>query len=341
MSKVLFIGDPHLRINKFSLATDFLSWLDKLIEEKKPDVVVNLGDSLDTHAVIRSEVLNELMNHIYRVVDMGIPYVYLKGNHDQYHPKDSKYHALLPFKGRIKNLYIVDEPENLFGMTFVPFLADGNLFPKKTLSICIAHQTFLGADYGPINSSEGVDAETVEADIIISGHIHKKHNLGKVVYVGSPYSQDASDINQIKGVSIFDTTSYKFDFIKCPLPKWSSYKYEITPQDTVEQLHADLERLLLADPLDHWIVEITGPKAEVVSYISSKKYQQLVTGISLRLKTVFTDKQKQKVSITATSMDHILSEFVNKVYNGNLDKQMVLSKAKSILEEVKRGALKG
>ena len=115
MAKVLFIGDPHLRINKFSLAIQFLTYLNKFVDEHKPDIVVNLGDSLDTHAVIRSEVLNELMNHIYHVVDSGIPYIYLKGNHDQYSPKDGKYHALLPFKGRINNLFVVDSVQDCLG----------------------------------------------------------------------------------------------------------------------------------------------------------------------------------------------------------------------------------
>lgn len=332
--KVLFVGDPHLRINKFSLATQFLSWLDKLIEEQKPDLVVNLGDALDTHAVIRSEALNELMSHIYKVIDMGIPYVYLKGNHDQYSPKDSKYHALLPFKNRINNLYVVDEPQDLFGMTFVPFLADGMAFPKKTSSICVAHQTFLGADYGPVNSTEGVDAETISADIIISGHIHKKHNLGKVVYVGSPYSQDASDVNQIKGISIFDTDTFAFAFHKNPLPTWRAFKYELGGENTIELLHSRL-REQLKDTDDHWIIELKGPKAEIVNYVDSANYSKLVKNLSIRLKTVFTDKQKQKVSINAVSMEQIVSEFVNKVYSGGLDKSLILTKAKQVLEEVK------
>lgn len=334
--RVLFVGDPHLRINKFTLATQFLAYLNKFIDEQKPDLVVNLGDSLDTHAIIRSEALNELMSHIYHVVDAGIPYVYLKGNHDQYAPKDGKYHALLPFKGRIKNLYVVDEPQDLFGMTFVPFLADGEAFPKKTQPICVAHQTFLGADYGPVNSKEGVDAQTVSAEIIISGHIHKKHNLGKVVYVGSPYSQDASDVNQVKGLSIFNTDTYEFDFYQTPLPTWRSFKFELAGDETAEVLHRRLEQTL-ANSTDHWVVEIKGPKAEVVAYVDSPKYLKLIKDVSIRLKTVFTDKEKRKVSINAVSMEQVVSDFVSKVYSGSLDKNVVLEQAKAVLESVKLG----
>lgn len=337
--KILFLGDPHLRINKFSLATQFLTWVNKFITEQKPDLVVNLGDSLDTHAVIRSEAINELMSHIYHVVDQGIPYVYLVGNHDCYTPKDSKYHALLPFKGRIDNLFIVDVPQDLFGMTFVPYLVDGNTFPKKTQPICIAHQTFIGADYGPINANEGVDADAISADIIISGHIHKKHNLGKVVYVGSPYSQDASDANQIKGISTFDTDTFEFSFTPTPMPSWKSLKFEISSAQSAEGVHVQLEQATSdRNAAHHYLLELTGPKAEVTAYIESAQYLKLVKGLSIRLKTVFTDKERKKVAISAISMEQILSEFVDKVYNGSLDKDKVLQRAQQVLKHVKSQA---
>jgi DNA repair exonuclease SbcCD nuclease subunit len=332
--KVLFIGDCHLRINKFTLATSFLKWLNKFIEEQKPDLVVNLGDAFDTHAIIRSEVLNELMNHVYHVVGLGIPYIYLKGNHDQYSPKDSKYHTLLPFKGRIHNLHVIDATEDLFGMTFVPYLADGNVFPKTTLPICIAHQTFLGADYGPINALEGVDAETISAEIIISGHIHKKHNLGKVVYVGSPYSQEASDVNQIKGISTFDTNTFEFSFTQTPLPTWKTCELTLGSGNTLDEVHNSLARTT-SDKTNHYVVRLTGTKAEVVAYVESTRYLKLVKDLSIRLKTVFTDKERKKVSINAVSMEQIVSEFVSKVYSGSLDKDKLLQKAKEILKQVK------
>jgi len=334
--KVLFVGDPHLRIHKFSLATQFLTWINEFIAEQKPDLVVNLGDSLDTHAVIRSEAINELMSHIYHVIDMGIPYVYVTGNHDYYSPKDSKYHAMLPFKNRIPNLHIVDVPQDLFGMTFVPYLADGNAFPKITQPVCVAHQTFLGADYGPVNALEGVDANTISAEIIISGHIHKKHNLGKVVYVGSPYSQDASDANQVKGITVFDTDTFEFSFTQTPMPSWKTLRFEISSEVSINNIHASIEAATAGEfRLNHFLLEITGPKAEVVAYVESPKYLKLVKGLSIRLKTVFTDKERKMVSINAVSMEQILSEFVSKVYSGSLDKDIVLLKAKEVLGQVK------
>jgi hypothetical protein len=224
-------------------------------------------------------------------------------------------------------------------MTFVPYLVDGNAFPTKTQSICVAHQTFLGADYGPINAKEGVDADTISADIIVSGHIHTKHNLGKVVYVGSPYSQDASDANQIKGISTLDTDTFQFSFTPTPMPSWKTVRLEITSDTSTAILHSSLEQATCdRAAAHHYLLELTGPKAEVAAYIESAKYLKLVKGLSIRLKTVFTDKERKKVAISAISMEQVLSEFVDKVYSGSLDKDKVLQKAKEVLEHVKSQA---
>jgi DNA repair exonuclease SbcCD nuclease subunit len=331
--RILFIGDPHLKINRFDLALSFLSWLDKTIEEQKPDLVVNLGDTFDTHAVLRSEVLNEFMKHVYHVLDLGIPYVYLLGNHDMYKPNDAKYHAMLPFKNKIENLYVIDEICDLFGITFVPYQYYGSKFPQKTLPIVVAHQTFIGADYGPIRATEGVDALSVAGcEVIISGHIHTKSVLGPVIYVGSPFSQSASDVDQIKGITIFDSDTFAQTFIQTPLPTWRRISAVVSQHTTIEMIHGMVKELVSGSK-DHWVLELEGPQAEIVGYLGSKIYVETIDGVDVKVKTKFTDKEKKKISIEARSMEQIISEFIVKVYSGSIDKDELTKCAKLILEE--------
>lgn len=333
MSRILFIGDPHLKINRFDLATSFLKWLNHTIAEQKPDIVVNLGDTFDTHAVLRSEVLNEFIKHVDFVRDLNIPYVYLLGNHDMYKPNDPKYHALLPFKGKIDNFHIVDEVKELFDMTFVPYQYYGSNFPKHTLPICVAHQTFLGADYGPIRATEGVDASGITGcEIIISGHIHTRSVLGPVVYVGSPFSQSASDIDQIKGITILDTDTYAQAFIQTPLPTWRRLRVVVSQSTPLHVVHA-LVQLDISNSKDHWVLELEGPRAEIVGYIGSKEYLEAIAGVDVKVKAKYTDSEKKRVSIEAKSMEHIISEFILKVYNGSIDKEELSALARSILNE--------
>lgn len=338
MAKVLLIGDPHLKINKFDLAVRFLNWLNELIAQQKPDLVINLGDTWDTHSVLRSEVACEFMNHIYKVIDLKIPYVYLVGNHDCYKPNDSKYHAMLPYKNKIKGLHVVDEVTDLYGMTFVPYIHDSSKFPKTSLPVCIAHQTFKGADFGNIVTKDGVDPSEVKgAELIVSGHIHKKQQLNvgatSVLYVGSPFSQSASDIDQIKGITVLDSETYSTSFYECPLPMWRKLTAELTVQNSINSVISDIEQQLKSFPKDHWVMEITGPKAEVSSLLASKEYKTVIKDINITVKTAFNDNEKKKVAIEAKSMEHILSEYVNKVYSGTLDKEELIKRAKLILSE--------
>jgi DNA repair exonuclease SbcCD nuclease subunit len=338
--KILTIGDPHLKITRFDLAKRFLEWVAYVVEKHKPDVVINLGDTFDTHSVIRSEVMTEFMNHVYSICKQ-IPYVYVVGNHDMYKPSDSKYHALSHLVGKIDNFYVIDKVTNLFDITFVPYIHDPTLFPKETLPICICHQTFKGADYGDITTRDGVDPVSIEGtEVFISGHIHKRQRINydssngstkQVIYVGSPFSQSVSDVNQSKGLSIFDTRSLKEEFIECPLPMWRSASFEITQSFSTDDLHTFMCSSV-KDSKDHWVVDITGKKSEISKYLTSNLYKSTIQGVDVKIRANFTDREKRQVKINSLSMEDIISQYVVKVYNGSLDKKNITEKAIEILK---------
>lgn len=344
MARVLFIGDPHLQINRFDLAKQFLKWLNETIRDLRPDLVVNLGDTFDTHAVLRAEILTEFVWHLEYVYAEGIPYVYLLGNHDMYKPKDAKYHALRHFVGKMRHVHIVDEVQDLFGMTFVPYQPDPSKFPKKTLPICVAHQTFIGADYGSIATKDGVDAATIEGcELVISGHIHTRHaipprDIGRasVSYPGSPFSQSSEDIDQVKGLTLFDTDTYEETFIECPLPRWRGLRYDIGQLFGVEALHTDLSSVL-AESKDHWTIELNGTKTEISSYLDSEKHAKLVNGVDVTFIPKYTDKEKRKLRIEARSMNQIVSDYIAKVYSGSLDKDLLRTKALDLIKQSTSG----
>lgn len=327
--KVLFIGDPHLKITKFDLAKKFLTWIGGVIENEKPELIVNLGDTFETHAIIRSEIMHEFMLHVNHCLKFA-PYVYVVGNHDCFKPNDMSYHALSHLVGKIPNLFIVDKPTDMFDMTFVPYIHDSVKFPTATLPICVAHQTFKGADYGDITTKEGVDVDSITGvELIISGHIHKRQQLDvgrtRVLYVGSPFSQSASDINQIKGVSIIETDTLKEVFIPATLPMWQGLRYEVSPIFSIEELHQDLLNRL--NDKDHWVVEITGSKGEISIYLESKRFRSLIKDKDVKIKTIFTDSQKRQVQIEALSLNQIVSDYIVKVYSGSLNKDLLKERA--------------
>ena len=329
MSKILFIGDPHLKITKFTLAKSFLEWLNEYIEEHKDEIdfVVNLGDTFDSHSVVRSEVMGEFRAHLEHVLQF-CPYIYVLGNHDMYKPDDSRYHALGAYKGIHPNLTVVDEIRDIGGITYVPYQPTINSFPKQTNSICVAHQQFIGCDYGYHRPEIGVDADRIKCDMIISGHIHKRQMFGKVIYPGTPFAQDIRDVDQDKGIMLFDTDTLKYNFVTTPLPQWKSIQVDMLDNDI------DMEHDILAKTMNdthHWLIDIKGPKSELVAYLNSDMFLKLKEGKRVRVRPTYVEKIKKKIAIKSITVGGIVNEYVDKVYDGSLDRDMLKSRIVGII----------
>lgn len=333
MAKILITGDPHLKIGSFEVCKQFLDWFRDLAFELKPDLIVNLGDTLDTHGVIRAEIMALMVDHIDQLTAKGFTYYQLLGNHEFNKPTDKTYHALKSLKGR-KNHVIVDEQIDLepAGITFLPYYANPKDFPKSTGRVVFCHQTFLGADYGFVRPDEGVDADKdCDGEIIISGHIHLKQQFGKVIYPGSPFAQNANDVGQIKGVHLFCTDTYQMTFFECPLPQWKALEYTIDTETSIQQMHDSLAENI--DDRNFWVLNVTGPKASLSQYFSSKLYKNFAKGKRIKLNTTFTDKHRKLGSIKATSTLQVALDYASNIYKGTIDKEQLQQAIRDVVEQ--------
>ena len=324
MSKIMFIGDPHIRHTHLSDGEKLLSWVESVAEEHKPDLIVNLGDTFDDHAVIRAEVLSLVNSHIRRVVDMKIPMVMLLGNHDMWKPNCSKYHALEVFKD-IKGVTVADSIIQLDSITYIPYLPNPLDWPDIKTDIAVTHNTFIGADYGFKLAEDGIRLDAVQNNLVVSGHIHKKHSLkeGSVVYPGTPTSLTASDANQTKGISFLDTDSLVWSFVESPFPMWRTL-----------DLHLDQSTSIELNETDRWIVKLIGPRAEIKALLESKDILDLKRRAQVVFKTEFTDTVKSsRTQISAPTVYSMAEQYVDKIYSGAIDKHELKSILKRHTEQ--------
>lgn len=329
----LVVGDPHLKVANLSLAVEFIIWLENVIEDLDPDTVVILGDVFHTHNVVRSEIMALLNDFLTRASQQYASkklypcFFILVGNHDMAHHKTPDIHAWLPFKGKFKNVFIIDKPSTMFGM--IPYIDDPEEFKQafdsmRDKPVIFCHQTFRGANFGFVTSKEGAVVPTDYPGQIISGHIHKGQDLGCVWYPGTPFAQEASDHNEVKGIYLYDQESRKRTFIKSPLPQWVTSK--AAPANFAEVI-AKMDKT----NRNHLVIE--GPGPEVSAVVDSKQFKELKKeyGFSVKKVSTSTDKSTKSLKKVSTVEDAVV-EYVDRIYDGAVDREQLKARCLAALQ---------
>lgn len=218
--KMLVVGDPHITAASLEEARRLQAFVKQTARDEKVDSIVVLGDQFHNHQTINLEVMRFWKDCL---LDWTTPLktwgaaefdVYmLVGNHDKRVGTDlTETHALLPFVG-MHGVHIIDQPyDDGGGILFVPnytdheaFVAACQGFPNTKTVYC--HQTFDGAQYeNGFFAKDGIDQNLLPQEFVVSGHIHRGAQLGKVHYVGSPRWMTLGDANQEKAIWVIDHT---------------------------------------------------------------------------------------------------------------------------------------
>ena len=64
MTNILIIGDPHIKIDNIPEVDLFIERVTKLAKEKKPDLIVILGDIMHEHERLHTIPLNKSFEFI-------------------------------------------------------------------------------------------------------------------------------------------------------------------------------------------------------------------------------------------------------------------------------------
>jgi hypothetical protein len=76
-----------------------------------------------------------------------------------------------------------------------------------------------------------------------------------------------------------------------------------------------------------------------MAYADSKEWKKIQEKFTIRLKPEYSDREKQdRVKIKSATMETILGEYIEKVYDGTIDKGIVRNKALEILGKVRKTA---
>jgi hypothetical protein len=267
MSKWTVSGDPHADNNNIEkIGTLFDIW-----EDIGNDVLI-LGDLLDTKEIIRGKIFNYVRR---RLKESKLKFYIMVGNHDWFN-LDCKEHSLESFKD-LPNVTIIDHPTMIGKILLVPYYDDLQEFraaindPEfSDAEVLFMHQGIVGFDYGNGHMADGNGhgelefAATVRFRKVYSGHFHKFAEQGNLMFLGTPFTQDFGETDQIKYLGVFDTKDFEMDLVETPFPRHRTFDFELTDDPRV-----DVQRCGQLNFRDHWRANLIGTEAQILAFDQS------------------------------------------------------------------------
>lgn len=256
--KILCIGDPHIKKNNIPRSTEMVNASIRMVEEHKPDILVIMGDTLDTFENVNTTAQCLAVDLVIRASKL-VPVYLLIGNHDYPNPlvfMDGPH----PFTAlhHVPNVTVVDKVvTSKFGdhqLTFLPYVATGRFIEAcdtspgwKDSHIIFAHQEFKGCKMGAITSENG-DQWSSDYPPVISGHIHDHQRpQTNILYVGCPVQHAFGD-NSLKTVSMItleDSGQYSEERLSLRVKKLVLIKIEANKLNTIEVQDTDIVKVVV------------------------------------------------------------------------------------------------
>lgn len=258
---LFIISDPHF--GKYTLDSDkwlnlmknyFYDFFIPIIKKyaKKNDKLLILGDLFDNRNSIDMRAINivvELFENLSEIIECHV----LLGNHDQRMMNDPNINSIATIRN-IKNVYVYHEPteitfDNKTALMF-PWVHGKNTekeilekYSGKDLLFCHSDLNGCRTQLNPTrpNNRNILDIEDFNGyGKIYSGHIHIVQTIQNFTFVGSPYHLDRNDIDNTKGIYVYNTKKNEDFFIENDYsPEFK--KFKITEEKHIKKLKKELE----------------------------------------------------------------------------------------------------
>lgn len=204
-------------------------YLAEIIDEEKPDLIINLGDTFDQHTISSYDitVASEFFN-CFRLLNM--PHLVLVGNHEM---MNYDFNAI-KLLNNINNITVISEPCTIHSELFqhitdkielalMPYMEYKDILELPKGSFLFSHLDIAGVKIRDnIELEDGIDIKTLsDYKLVFNGHIHKPSIKNNIVSVGSVTTHSFSDDNNsVPQCYLFDTNTLDLKTFKpkmCPL----------------------------------------------------------------------------------------------------------------------------
>ncbi len=335
--RILFVGDPHIRVENFGAIDRLIEVLHRIITEQNIDLVVVAGDVLHTHERLHTLALNKSIDFLLQLGRL-VKVVCLVGNHDYINNQQflSTNHWMHHYSGKLHNVTVVDRPvcmesEDGSRAVFVPYVFPGRFvealsattdapFEWHEADVIFAHQEFKGCKMGAITSEVGDDWDPAWPQVV-SGHIHDYQKpQPNVFYPGTPLQHTFGDRggNIVLIVEVQHGQPCAFTEVPTDVDK------KRTMYTTVADVAALLEKGISSTPEDQVKVAIRGTSEEFKVFKESKEYKDLVkAGVKVAFKQEAKTRPSEEAGpseevVPSTDFETILTDLLKQTNNAQV-----------------------
>lgn len=242
--RAFIISDTHLgyknNSNEWleiqrSYIDDFLMPLI-LKNKKEGDILIHCGDVFDSRSTIGIFTLNYAIDIFKKLSDI-IPIIVLVGNHDSATKHSNDIHSL-KFLDFINNIDVIESPLSVHidnsKILFMPWMSTKEseidcINKNSDCNILFSHMNVAGMNFNRhVIVKDGIDNDNIKSfKRVFSGHLHYRQEKNNVIIVGSPYQLDRGDLNNDKGVYLYDFITDNITFFENTIsPKYLKYTYD-------------------------------------------------------------------------------------------------------------------
>lgn len=291
---ILAIGDQHFTTKNIPEIETFIDVVTKIAREKKPTLIVLLGDLLHTHEKINTIVLNKAYEFVKNMRDIALTYI-IVGNHDYINASQflTDNHWLNGLK-EWRNVIVVDKiihhrMDDGKLLVFSPYVEPNRFVEaldtvKKEeevdwieAALIFCHQEFFGCNMnGNYVSDQGKWDKSFPQ--VVSGHIHTRQHLqNNIYYTGSSMETEWKD--EVEGGDVNDTyNSIAFiTFDEVGGRSIEEIDLKLNRKLKIHMKLEDLETFVVPATEDKIKIQISGiPYEEFETLKKSTKYKELL-----------------------------------------------------------------
>ena len=251
--KIALLTDTHFGARKANKV--FHDYFEKFyddiffptIKERKIKNIIHLGDSFDNRKNVDFWALDWAKKVVYDRLEEYKTQVYtIVGNHDVYYKNTNDVNAVDALLSSYKNIIYYSSPTEVnidgFQTLLLPWICQDNYeesiqaIKNSKSKITFGHLELNGFALFPgviqTNAHMGLNPSYFQHfDVVFSGHYHTRSNDGKIFYLGNPYQMYWNDADDPRGFHIFDTETFKLEFIQNPYNMFEKVYYDDTDVD--------------------------------------------------------------------------------------------------------------